>query len=732
MADRVGQQLGNYRLVRLLGQGGFAEVYLGEHVYIGTQAAIKVLATQLEGQDIEQFRVEATTLAHLEHPHIVRVLDFGVEGTTPFLVMDYAPGGTLRTRHPKGSRLELPLVISYVRQVASALQSAHEQKLIHRDVKPENMLLGRQQEVLLSDFGIALVAQTSRQQLTLPATGTVAYMAPEQIQGKPRPQSDQYSLGIIVYEWLSGTLPFTGSAFELFGQHLHVPPTPLREKVPDIPSAVEQVVMLTLAKDPKERFATVQAFAHALEQASQMETAEMLPAGRSPQPTATLTALSETQQPTQLATALSQSSIPTELATLAEQASVAPRFIAGAQPPSDQPTEANTTEPAGNFPTLAIGTTVAGRYEITQVISESEQEHVYQVYPLEGYQRCWNCGSEQTAPGDFFCMSCRTDLLLNASYLMHEYPATANLEADANVLQGTIVNTFIDQGRTYVIEQPLVVSTASPSRPVTASLPLGTTLYTYRGHSDSVLAVGWSPDGTRIASASSDNTVQVWDAATGKSLLTYKLEIMGSGAGAVAWSPDGTRIALASLQAVVWDAATGKPLLKYFGHGLKIRSWVNAVAWSPDGTFIVSAGNDNNVDVWDAATGKDLFSMSFKGVGRPTAVAWSPDSTRIASGNFRMMKKAVVGVWESKTGANQLIYNDHEGSSVDAVAWSPNGIRIASASEKTVQIWQVATTSTLLTYRGHTKTVNTVAWSSDGTRIASGSADMTVRVWVAE
>src|ERR1700676_5389113 len=107
MIDRSGQQLGNYRLVRLLGQGGFAEVYLGEHVYLGKQAAVKVLHTQLSSSDAESFRLEARRVSNLEHPHIVNILDFGLEGTTPFLVMGYAPGGTLRGRHPKGSRLPL-------------------------------------------------------------------------------------------------------------------------------------------------------------------------------------------------------------------------------------------------------------------------------------------------------------------------------------------------------------------------------------------------------------------------------------------------------------------------------------------------------------------------------------------------------------------------------------------------------------------------------------------------
>src|SRR5436305_12006206 len=125
MADRIGQQLGNYRLVRLLGQGGFAQVYLGEHLHLGTQAAIKVLHLTLESDDVEHFRTEARTIARLMHPHIVRVLDFGLEGLTPFLVMDYAPHGTLRQRHPKGICLPLEPVRSYATQVATALQYAH-------------------------------------------------------------------------------------------------------------------------------------------------------------------------------------------------------------------------------------------------------------------------------------------------------------------------------------------------------------------------------------------------------------------------------------------------------------------------------------------------------------------------------------------------------------------------------------------------------------------------------
>src|SRR2546429_1430119 len=246
MAEHVGKYLGNYRLIQLLGQGNFASVYLGEHIHLRTQAAVKVLHGQLANHDVEGFLSEARTLARLRHPHIVQVLDFGVEGTTPFLVMDYAPGGTLRKRHPKGTRLPLDTLVSYVTQVAEALQYAHQEKLIHRDIKPENMLLGHDHEVLLSDFGIAIMIQSSRSQHPQDTAGTIAYMAPEQLRGNPRPASDQYALGVVVYEWLCGDRPFHGTFGALYSQHLSVSPPPLCERVPSVPIGVEHVVLKAL------------------------------------------------------------------------------------------------------------------------------------------------------------------------------------------------------------------------------------------------------------------------------------------------------------------------------------------------------------------------------------------------------------------------------------------------------------------------------------------------------
>ncbi len=271
MFNDVDQQIGNYRVLRVLGQGAFALVYLGEHRYLKSAAALKVLRISLSEQEVQHFLQEAQLLVRLRHAHIVRVLDFAVERDTPVLIMDYLPGGTVRQRYPIGTRLSLAKTTDYITQLASALQYAHNHRLIHRDVKPDNILLDDEQQLLLSDFGLAILAPSIDQFNTQPPAGTPAYLAPEQIRGKPVFASDQYALGVLAYEWLTGARPFQGRTWELMQQHLMQAPPPLRERCPDLPVAVEQVVLRALAKDPRERYVSVSAFALALQRVGQAD-----------------------------------------------------------------------------------------------------------------------------------------------------------------------------------------------------------------------------------------------------------------------------------------------------------------------------------------------------------------------------------------------------------------------------------------------------------------------------
>jgi eukaryotic-like serine/threonine-protein kinase len=280
MANRVGEQIGLYKLLRLLGTGGNSGVYLVEHVHNKEQYAIKIFNSMIDNSQISAYATELRALARLSHPNIVQIVEFG-ENTDdindhigrPYLVMTFAPNGTLRERHPKGTQVPLQRIVGYVNRMADALDYAHEQDVIHRDIKPENILLGQNNEILLSDFGIAAIVTTRISWDREVWGGTFYYMAPEQIEGHPHIASDQYALGIVVYEWLCGRPPFNGTYLELLAQHLSAPP-PSFEKTLNIAPHVQRVVMKALNKNPQERYPTVKEFARALE--SEERTTTML------------------------------------------------------------------------------------------------------------------------------------------------------------------------------------------------------------------------------------------------------------------------------------------------------------------------------------------------------------------------------------------------------------------------------------------------------------------------
>lgn len=275
------QQFGNYKLIWPIGRGGFADVSLGEHIYLKTQAAVKTLRAEQVSVDEGAFLGEARIIAHLKHPHIVRVLEFGLEGPVPYLAMEYASNGSLRQNYPPGARLTPKTVLKYVGQIAEALQYIHDSGFIHRDIKPENLLLDAHNKLLLGDFGITIAAHQVSDSERI-GVGTIAYMAPEQIDGDPCKASDQYALGIVVYEWLCGATPFQGSVNEIARQHFEELPPSLCASVPIVPLAAERVIFKALAKDPRDRFASVPAFAEALQKAFEPQPVVLRDNGQQP------------------------------------------------------------------------------------------------------------------------------------------------------------------------------------------------------------------------------------------------------------------------------------------------------------------------------------------------------------------------------------------------------------------------------------------------------------------
>lgn len=641
MSDRTREQIGDYHLLRFLGSGNFADVYLGQHLLSGSYAAIKVLRTHLTQEDINDFLRETRLAASLVHPHIVRIFDCGVQNGTPFVVLDYAPGGTLRQKLPRGTRLAPGQALYYLKQIADGLQYAHDRQIIHRDVKPENMFLGPRDEVMLGDFSSILIAQSSRLQSADNIVGTVSYIAPEQIQGKPKFASDQYALGIVTYQWLTGELPFTGTFTEVIGQHMVTPPAPLRTKVADLPQAIEQVVLTTLAKDPQQRFPSVRAFFQAFELACQEDSR-----------------------------AWSISAPPISTRTLPPQASPTP---------SAYVEKKSWTRP--NIPSFIPSADILSSSDaslraapVTSKLWANSNNSLFKTHQIyRGHQDpvrsvVWSADGQLLASGgddaSFHLWQVRSGQLL-ISYPGHGGPIRAVTASRQGMLlasggQDAIVRIWLAYlsrvekkqhlFQSYNSSGPIAALAWSPRDLLLASCDFSgmdvliwevaecRPFTTFRSQSGKINALAWSPDGSRLAAACANGVVQVWQLGSSEPELLCQSATTNN-LFALVWSPDGRAIAAAGDEKVitVWTGATGRMVARFASH----RQSIYSLAWSPDGRFLASSGSDHVVHLWDASAGRNL--MTYTGhVDDVMTVAWSPDGHFLASAGL----DSTVHVWQ--------------------------------------------------------------------------------------
>jgi tRNA A-37 threonylcarbamoyl transferase component Bud32 len=266
----IGRTLGNYKIVELLGHGGMATVYTGYQETVDRRVAIKVLPPHpgLDAQFIERFQLEARTIAHLQHPHILPLYDYGTQDEIMYLVMAYIEGGTLEDRLRQGKPMPLTEVEQILRQVAGALDYAHRQGIVHRDIKPANILIDGEGHALLADFGIAKLVEGGSQLTGTGVVGTPAFMSPEQAQGaKVDSRADIYSLGVVVYQMITGQQPFAADTpMQVMLKVINQPVPDVLSVVEGLPEGLSHVMKRVLAKDPDDRYQTAAAFAEAVSQ----------------------------------------------------------------------------------------------------------------------------------------------------------------------------------------------------------------------------------------------------------------------------------------------------------------------------------------------------------------------------------------------------------------------------------------------------------------------------------
>jgi WD40 repeat protein len=726
--------LGPYRVLAELGRGGMGIVLRAYDPELRRTVALKVLPPdRADAKARARFVREAQASAGIEHDHVVPVYAVAnpADGL-PYLVMQYVEGPTLRQRIEAEGRLDPHEAARICQQTADGLAAAHGAGVVHRDIKPGNVMLERGTgRAKIMDFGLvrmSTVPAGTTQDGTIP--GTPEYMSPEQARAPDHvdARSDVYSLGVTLYEALTGEVPFRGVAHLVLQQVLNDEPRPPRRLNDKIPRDLETICLHCLQKDPGKRYPSADALACDLR-----------------------------------------------------------RFLAG-QPIQARPIRAweRAVKWAKRRPAVAallalvVFITVSGFGLVTwqwrradkarEELADTAKELAGKARELEikNYVRNIALADNELAVGNTgraeeLLEECPKDLRgWEWRYLkrrLRDFPPLT-LPLGKHISGGKGFDfAFSPDGR-YL---------AAPCGERTVKLwDLSTQkVVALAGHQGDVVRIAFSPDSRRLASASEDATIRIWETKPGREPTTLRGHT--GPVNGLAFSPDdGRHLASTSYDQTLrlWDASTGNLLHTFpgfFKHNIVVT-----VAFSPDGRYLVASGEDNTVKVWDVMSRREVatlrghtdqvFSVGFNRDGRRLCsvgwdglvkvwdmtqfreiltvrehshgawcVAFSADGRRVAVAEA--FPASTVKVYDALTGESIFTLGGHS-TRVVSVAFSPDGRRLASGSlDKTVKVWEMETGQELLTLRDHTNLVGHVLFDPQGRRLASSSDDGTIRIW---
>jgi serine/threonine protein kinase len=715
---RQGSVVAGYRLEAQVGAGGMAVVFRARDERLNRPVALKILVPGLasDPEFRRRFLAESRAAAAVDDPHIIPIHEAGEAEGALFIAMRFVQGGDLRHVLAREGALPPGRAAEFLSPVASALDAAHAAGLVHRDVKPANILVdvrpGRPDHVFLSDFGVSKGA-TASVSLTGAGVflGTPDYSAPEQIQGQPVDgRADQYALACVAYQLLTGHVPFErDQAMAILLAHLSGPPPSLVARRPDLPVAADMVLTRALAKVPETRFGSCGEFAEALRAA--LGLAPYDPRGTTPVPAAapdhppTVIAVpppapaghesngkpDESAEPkpvpADLAAPMTVDSLPARSTAVADARTVG-------QPRPTIPVAGGQATPPrrrGRILAIALAGTVLAAAAIAGTLLAS---------------------APKPSPPPRVISSPVASAAKPAATLTD--PDTSGVTSIAFSPNGMTLAAADENDDTYLWN----VAARTPSA----------TLTDPNSQAVTTVAFGSSRSGAIVATGDSDAYISVWNAAKGTPAALFTIVDYNEGVDSVAISPDGSTVAGADVNGGIfifnWLTAP-IPLTPTFS--TPDGSPVNSVTFSPNGAMLAAADRNGKIFLWNVANRKLAATLTDPGSSGVSSIAFSPNGAMLAAAD----RNGKIFLWNVATRTPTTTLTDPGSSGVNSIAFSPDGATLAAGDGNgSTFLWDVAAGTRTATFTDPgSRGVSSVAFGSNGATLAAGDSNGLIYLW---
>jgi WD40 repeat protein len=727
MQNYIGQQIDRYRITERLGMGGMAVVYKAYDTRLERDVALKLIRTESISEDqhsrlMKRFEREAKALGCLHHPNIVSVFDYGDFGGIPYLILEYLPGRTLK-------EVEKPVSVEqaakWLAPIAHALDHTHKQNILHRDVKPSNILLTPQDETKLSDFGIAKLIEISNE-VTLTGEGvgigTPEYMAPEQGLGRTVDgRADIYALGVVFYELVTGVKPFTADTPMAVMIKQINDPLPLPTNVaPNLPIAIEKILIKALAKNPLNRFGEMREFAALLDIIAQGNISTNLMADFTP--------IGDQSIKYKLDSIQFQQKEPGRETETWDEFKQRKSITGNQQKKVSKPKRNRLISLLISIAVVTIFIGLRTLYPAFMSNRSVDNDQVEVGLPV----------ANSVVRNEIEYDESTNELIENTP--SNDRVEQIEIHEQSDALFATAVPVFstekITKENAGLIEvlgrlgRGTIGSIALSPDGTMLSVAGGIGIYLYEYESMelllymnteySVKSITFSPNGDVLASGNDQGVIALWDVETGRLLRT--LEGKADWDNQVVYSPDGRLLAAKGEDrtVILWDAISGNVLHVLEEHFYTVQS----ISFTPDGLFLAAGDDDSNIFIWNTQTGKLVDRIEAQ-CGPIESLVYFQDGRLLATG----CSIGYIILWDVSS-RNQTQKFVGGTSSIVNLALSPDGSLLAAgSSDGNIILWDVDSGLEQLSLLGHTNSLNGLFFSSDGESIVSASTDGTARIW---